>query len=30
MKRLSVKWFGKDYASEAANYDIDAVGQTVK
>lgn len=30
LKRLSMKWFGKDYASEAANYDIDAIGQTVK
>jgi polar amino acid transport system substrate-binding protein len=30
LKRLSMKWFGKDYASEAADFDIDAVGQTVK
>jgi polar amino acid transport system substrate-binding protein len=30
LKRLSMKWFGKDYASEAANYDIEAIGQTVK
>ena len=30
LKRLSTKWFGKDYASEAASYDIDAIGQTVK
>jgi polar amino acid transport system substrate-binding protein len=30
LKRLSMKWFGEDYASEAADFDIDAVGQTVK
>ncbi len=30
LKRLSMKWFGKDYAREAADFDIDAVGQTVK
>jgi polar amino acid transport system substrate-binding protein len=30
LKRLSMKWFGKDYASGAADFDIDAIGQTVK
>ncbi len=30
LKALSIKWFGQDYASEAANFDIDAAGQDVK
>jgi ABC-type amino acid transport substrate-binding protein len=30
LKKLSMEWFGKDYASEAADFDIDAIGQTVK
>ena len=30
LRALSMKWFGEDYASEAANFDIDAIGQTVK
>jgi polar amino acid transport system substrate-binding protein len=29
LKRLSLKWFGKDYASQAADFDIDAITQTV-
>jgi polar amino acid transport system substrate-binding protein len=29
LKRLSMKWFGKDYASAAARFDIDAIDQTV-
>jgi polar amino acid transport system substrate-binding protein len=29
LKRLSIKWFGEDYASAAAGFDIDAIGQTV-
>jgi polar amino acid transport system substrate-binding protein len=30
LKQLSTKWFGQDYASAAAQFDIDAIGQTVK
>ena len=30
LKRLSGKFFGKDYASSAADFDVDAIGQTVK
>ena len=30
LKRLSMKWFGKDYVSAAAEFDIEAIGQTVK
>jgi polar amino acid transport system substrate-binding protein len=30
LKRLSLKWFGKDYASAAARFDIAALDQTVK
>jgi polar amino acid transport system substrate-binding protein len=29
LKRLSMKWFGKDYTAAAAKFDIDAIGQTV-
>jgi polar amino acid transport system substrate-binding protein len=29
LKQLSTKWFGQDYASAAAHFDIDAIGQTV-
>jgi polar amino acid transport system substrate-binding protein len=29
LKALSEEWFGTDYASEAANFDIDAIGQEV-
>jgi polar amino acid transport system substrate-binding protein len=29
LKQLSEKWFGTDYASEAANFDIGAIGQEV-
>ena len=27
---LSTKWFGRDYASAAAEFDVEAIGQTVK
>jgi polar amino acid transport system substrate-binding protein len=30
LKRLSQKWFGRDYASAAQQYDIGAIGQEVK
>jgi ABC-type amino acid transport substrate-binding protein len=30
LKRLSMKWFGNDYASAAQEYDIDAIGQKVR
>jgi ABC-type amino acid transport substrate-binding protein len=30
LKRLSIKWFGKDYASEAQQFDLDAIGQEVR
>jgi polar amino acid transport system substrate-binding protein len=30
LKTMSLKWFGQDYASEAANFDIDAIGQDVQ
>lgn len=30
LRKLSEKWFGADYASEGANFDIDATGQEVK
>jgi polar amino acid transport system substrate-binding protein len=29
MKRLSVKYFGKDYATQAARFDLSKIGQTV-
>ena len=30
LKRLSLKWFGEDYASAAADFDVDALDQTVE
>jgi polar amino acid transport system substrate-binding protein len=30
LKRLSVKWFGQDYASGAAEFDVNALDQVVK
>ena len=30
LKRLSMKWFGADYATKAQEYDIDSIGQKVK
>jgi polar amino acid transport system substrate-binding protein len=30
LKRLSVKYFGKDYATEASKFDLSKIGQTVK
>jgi len=30
LKRLSIKWFGKDYASDAREFDIDAIVQEVR
>lgn len=30
LKALSEKWFGADYASEGANFDIEAIGQEVQ
>jgi polar amino acid transport system substrate-binding protein len=30
LKRLSRKWFGEDYASGAGQFDVEALGQTVK
>jgi polar amino acid transport system substrate-binding protein len=30
LKRLSLRWFGKDYASAAARFDLAALDQTVK
>jgi polar amino acid transport system substrate-binding protein len=29
LKRLSIKYFGKDYAAEAAKFDLSEIGQTV-
>ena len=29
LRKLSVKYFGKDYASQAADFDFDSIGQTV-
>jgi ABC-type amino acid transport substrate-binding protein len=29
LRRLSIKWFDEDYASAAAQFDVDAIGQTV-
>jgi polar amino acid transport system substrate-binding protein len=29
LKRLSIKYFGKDYAAEAAQFDLSEIGQTV-
>jgi polar amino acid transport system substrate-binding protein len=29
LRRLSIKWFDQDYASAAARFDVDAIGQTV-
>ena len=30
LKPLSMTWFGKDYASEAQQFDINAIGQEVR
>ena len=30
MARLSVKYFGKDYAAKAAQFDLSAIEQTVQ
>ena len=30
LKKLSLEWFGKDYATAGAEYDIAAIGQTVE
>jgi polar amino acid transport system substrate-binding protein len=30
LKRLSIRYFGKDYASKAARFDLSTIGQTVK
>ena len=30
LKRLSVKFFGEDYATEAATFDLDAIEQNVQ
>ena len=30
LKRMSVRWFGQDYASAAAEFDVEALGQVVK
>ena len=30
LKRLSIKYFGKDYATKAADFDMSSIGQTVK
>jgi ABC-type amino acid transport substrate-binding protein len=30
LKRLSIKYFGKDYATKAGTFDLSTIGQTVK
>ena len=30
LKRLSIKYFGKDYATKAGQFDLSTIGQTVK